>query len=79
MLLVKKCQFLHYLFLLKLRLETRFNNVPDRKETFSDCKKKVSDFSKIEFFQRGSTHSFGQKMPIFSLFVFAWNKTRNKV
>ena len=53
MLLVKKCQFLHYLFLLKLRLETRFNNVPDRKETFSDCKKKKFLTSQKSNFSKG--------------------------
>ena len=29
----KKCNFFHYLFLLKIRLEVRFNNVLDRKKT----------------------------------------------
>ena len=35
----QKMPFFHYLFSLKIRLETRFNNVLDRKETFSDFKK----------------------------------------
>ena len=38
MLLVKKCQFFHYLFLLKIWLEIRFNNVLERKETFLSTK-----------------------------------------
>ena len=29
MVLVKKCQFFHFLFSLKIRLEIRFNNVLD--------------------------------------------------
>ena len=29
---LKKCNFFHYLFLLKIRLEVRFNNVLDRKK-----------------------------------------------
>ena len=37
--LVKKCNFFHYFVWAKIRLETRFNNVLDRKETFSACKK----------------------------------------
>ena len=36
MLLVKKYQFFLYLFLVKTRLEIRFNSVLDRKETFLD-------------------------------------------
>ena len=40
MLLVKKCQFFHYLFSLKIRLEIRFNNVLKRKEPFFDYKNK---------------------------------------
>ena len=36
MLLVKKCQFFLYLFLVKTRLEKRLNSVLDRKETFLD-------------------------------------------
>ena len=44
----EKMQFFHYFFSAKIRLKTRFNNVLDRKETFS-----VSKVSKIAFFQRG--------------------------
>ena len=33
MLLVKKCNFFHYLFSLKIRLELRVNNVLDGKKT----------------------------------------------
>ena len=40
MLLVKKCQFFHYLFLLKITLEIGFNNVLKRKEPFFTIKKK---------------------------------------
>ena len=36
MLLVKKCQFFLFLFLVKTRLEIRFNSVLVRKETFLD-------------------------------------------
>ena len=36
MLLVKKCQFFVHLDLVKIRLEMRFNNVLDRKETIFD-------------------------------------------
>ena len=39
MLLVKKCQFFHYLFSLKITLEIGFNNVLKRKELFLRLKK----------------------------------------
>ena len=41
LLLLKKFQFFFYLFLVKTRLEIRFNNVLDRKETFFDYKNKI--------------------------------------
>ena len=53
MLLVNKCNFFHYLFSTKIRLEIRLNNVLDRKETFFDYKKKNFKVSKIAFLQRG--------------------------
>ena len=65
MLLVKKCQFFHYLFSLKIKLETRFNNVLGRKETFSDCKKKKIFKSQKSHFSKGVNHAFGEKMQFF--------------
>ena len=51
MLSVKKCNFFHYLFLIKIRPEKRFNNVLDRKKTFLTIKTKFFIVSKIDFFQ----------------------------
>ena len=79
MLLLKKFQFFLYLFFDKTRLEIRFNNVLDRKETFFDYKNKIFEIPKSRIFPKGLTHAFGQKMPIFSLFGFDQNKTTNKV
>ena len=79
MLLVKKCQFFLYLVLVKTRLEIRLNNVLDKKETFFEYKNKIFQSPKNRIFPRGLTHAFGKKMPIFSLFGFGQNKTRNKV
>ena len=50
----------------------------EKKRVF-DYKRKISESPKNRIFPNGLTHAFGQKMPIFSLFVFALNKTRNKV
>ena len=79
MLLVKKCQFFHYFVWLKIRLEIRLNNVLDRKKTFFDYKRTISESPKNCIFPKGLTHAFGQKMPILSFFGFGLNKTRNKV
>ena len=69
MLLVKKCIFFLYLFSVKIRQEIMFNNVLHNKETFFAHKKFRLSKSQRSF-QRGPTHSFGQKMWFFSLFVF---------
>ena len=76
MLLVKKCQFCHYLCSLKITPEIRFNNVLKRKEPFFTIKKKKVESPKIHIFPEGLTHAFGQTMPNFSLFGFGQNKTR---
>ena len=79
MLLVKKFNFLLYLFSVKHGLEIRFNDVLDRKETFFDNKKKLFQHLKHRIFPKGLTHAFGQKNQFISLFLFGQNKTRNKV
>ena len=79
MLLVKKCQFFHYFFWLKIRLEIRVKNVPDTKEPFFHYKRKISKSPKNCIFPEGLTHAFGQKIPILSFFGFGQNKTKNKV
>ena len=76
MLLVKKCQFFLYLVLVKTRLQISFNNVLDRKETFSEYKNKIFQSHKNGIFPKGFTHAFGQKMPNFSLCGFGQNKSR---
>ena len=65
MLLVKKCQFFVYLYLVKIRLEIMLNDFADKKETFFGYKNRS--------FPKGITHAFGQKMPVFWLFRFGQN------
>ena len=49
-----------------------------KRETFFDLKKpNFSKFKKSNVFSKELTHAFGQEMPIFSLFRFGQNKTRN--
>ena len=79
MLLVKKCQFFLYLVLIKTRLQIRFDNVLDRKETFSEYKNKIFQSLQNRIFPKWLTHAFGQKMPNFSLLGFGQNETRKNV
>ena len=65
MLLIKKYQFFLYLFLVKTRLEIRFNNVLDGKETVFWVKKQKFSKSKNLSFPKGLTHAFGQRLQIF--------------
>ena len=75
MLLVKKWNFFLYLFSVKKRIEIRFNDVLDRKETFFDCKNKIFKSLKTRIFEKGLTNAFGQKMEFFfSGFVFGQKK-----
>ena len=71
--------FFHVLFSVKIRVEIRFNNVLDRKQTFFDYKDKIFQSPKNCVFPEGLTHAFGQKMPLFSLFISGQKRTRNKV
>ena len=76
----KNAIFFHYLFSLKIRVEERVNNVLKRKKkTFLDCKNKIFHSPKNRIFPKGLTHAFGQKMQLFSLFVFGQNKSKNNV
>ena len=63
-------QFFHYFFLTKIRLEIRFNNVLDRKETFFLTIKKKFQSLKNCIFPKGLTHAFGQKCQFFH-FLFS--------
>ena len=64
LLLKKKCQIFPYLGLVKVTLEKMLNNF------WREKRKKFSQSQKSHFSKRVN-HAFGQKMPIFSLFVFA--------
>ena len=66
MLLVKKCQSFLYLVLVKTRLEIRYNNVGDRKETFFlSIKTKFFKVPKMVFLQRGSPMLLVKKYQFF--------------
>ena len=67
----KKMPILSFLVLVKTGVEIRVNNVLDRRETFFNYKNKIFQSPKTGIFPKGLTYAFGQKMPIFSSFVFA--------
>ena len=69
MLLLKNANFFIIFFSVKVRLETRFDNVLDRKETFLTIKTTFSS-PKNGIFPNVLTYTFGQKIPNFSLFRF---------
>ena len=73
MLMIKKCQFFVYLYLVKIRLEIMLNDFAEKKETFFPIKNRIFQSLNNCTFPKGITHAFGQKMPIFWLFRFGQN------
>ena len=67
----QKMQFFSWFVFRQKRLEIRFNDVLDRKETFLDYKNNSFSTTQKWHFPKGLTTAFGQKMQFFSLFVFA--------
>ena len=49
------------------------------KKLFLSIKTKFFKVPKNGILAKGFTHAIGQKMPIFSLFAFGQNKSRNKI
>ena len=66
MLMVKKFNVFLYLFLFKIRLEIRFNNVLERKETFFDYKNKIFQSSINSIFPKGLTQFIKYSSPMTS-------------
>ena len=77
MLLIKKCQFLLYLDLTKIRLEIILKTLQSKKKPFGAIKSGIFQSPKNRIFRKEFTHAFDQKMPISSLFRSDQNKTRN--
>ena len=69
--------FFHYLFSTKIRLEIKFNNVLDRKETFFDYKKNFSKSQKSHF-SKGVNLCFWLKNANFFIFLLSL-KTRLEI
>ena len=70
MVFVQKWPFLQVFFLGNIGQENGFYDILERKNAFLGYNnKKLKKVEKLTFFQRGS-HSFGQKIAIFSAFFF---------
>ena len=70
MLLIRKCRFFVYLDLVKRRLEIMLNDFAEEKRNlFFGYKKHNFSKSKKSTFPKGLTHGFGQKIPIFFVYV----------
>ena len=68
--LVKKCNFFHFLFSVKIRLDIRLNDALDRKETFFFTIRNILEGLKNGIFPKGLTHAFGKTNAIFFIFCF---------
>ena len=75
MLLTKKCQFFSLFTIDQKRQEIKLGDFAEKKKPFFTLKNRI--FPKNRIFSKGLTYVFCQKMPIFRLFRFSQNKTRN--
>ena len=75
MFLAKTCQFFN-LNLIKISLETMLSDFAEKKNSLT-LKNRIFQTPKYRTFSKGLIHTFGPKMPFFSLFRFDQNKTRN--
>ena len=70
MLLVKKLNFFHNLFLLRIKVKIWFNNILKRTETFFDFENDIFQTPKTRIFPKGLTHAFGEKWNFFHYLFF---------
>ena len=66
-------------FLRNIGQENVFYNILERKNAFVAHKKRSSKSRKIEIFQKGLTHGFGQKTAIFPRLSFFGNIVQENV
>ena len=77
MVLVKSLKIFHLFIFGKIREESVFDDILERKKAFLDYKKKFKK-SKIGIFPKGFiVHGFGQKFENFPSFYF-WQNARGK-
>ena len=61
--------------MIKKKTRNKVGDFAEKKKPFFTLKNRI--VPKIRIFSKGLTHAFSQKMPIFRLFRFGQNKTRN--
>ena len=79
MVLVKNLKFLKRFVLCKINPEKVFGDVPVRKQAFLDNINMDLKKGKIGIFAKGIDHDFGQKVEVFSSYVFIKNILRKRV
>ena len=79
MVLVKNLKFCEGFVLCKIHPEKVFGDVLVRKQAFLDNINMDLKRGKIGIFAKGIVHDFGQKVKVFSSFVFIKNTSRKSV
>ena len=79
MVLVKNGKFFYRFVLSKINSEKVFGDVLVREQAFLDNINIDLKKRKIEIFAKGIVHDFGQKVEVFSFFVFIKNRPRKSV
>ena len=79
MVLVKKLKFCERFVLCKIHPEKVFGDVLVRKQAFLDNINMDLKRRQIGIFAKGIVHDFGQKVEVFSSFVFIKNRSRKSV
>ena len=79
MVLVKNWKFCERFVLCKVHPEKEFGDVVVRKQAFLDNINMDLKKGKIGIFAKGIVHDFGQKVEVFSSFVFIKNRSRKSV
>ena len=77
MVLVKSLKIFHLFIFGKIREESVFDDILERKKAFLDHKKEKIKKSKIGIFPKGLVHGFDQKFENFPSFYF-WQNQRRK-
>ena len=79
MVLVKNWKFFERFVLCKINPEKVFGDVLVRKQAFLDNLNMHLKEAKFEIFAKGIVHDFGEKVEVFSCFVFINNRSRKSV
>ena len=79
MVLVENWKFCERFVLCKIHPEKVFRDLLVRKQAFLDNINRDLKRSQIGIFAKGIVHDFGQKVEVFSSFVFMKNRSRKSV